>query len=508
MADIPTDILSMIGISKSFSGVRALDGANLSVRAGEIHGLVGENGAGKSTIIKVLAGVYARNGGEIIIDGTPLDDVAPARMHAAGIRFIHQELNLVPHFTVAEQVFMGQELQGWLGIRSAKMRREAERFLKETLNCEIDGRALIRDLGTAQRKLVQIARALIDNQAKIVVFDEPTAPLVSTEIAQLLQAITRLKQRGIAIIYVSHYLGEITSICDRVTVFRNGQDVGVIDNVGPNDTPYMINLMVGRNISDVYPPKNHQASDPLLSLEGLGCGKSFSNIDLEVRRGEILGLAGLIGSGREELVDAIYGLLAPSEGRTLFEGKPLRISSPSVAVANGIVLVPRDRRRDGLVLGMTVADNVNLASLSEVATACFVDRRAATARAEAMASRLDIRPKRVETISRLLSGGNQQKVVLARWLATGSKLFILDEPTVGVDIGAKVEIYRLIEKLAADGAAVIVSSSDPGELLGLCDRIAVLSRGEIGAVVRADDCSLDRLIALTTGGLIDQGEAA
>ena len=473
-----------------------------------MHGLVGENGAGKSTIIKVLAGVYNRDSGVVVVDGMTLDDVTPAKVRAAGIRFIHQELNLVPNFTVAESVFMGQELQGRFGIRSRRMGQEAERFLKESLNCEISGGALIRDLGVAQRKLVQIARALIDNRAKIVVFDEPTAPLASAEIDQLFHAISLLKQRGIAMIYVSHYLGEITAICDRVTVFRNGQDVGVIDNVSPKDAPHMINLMVGRDISDLYPQRNHSAAEPVLSLESLGDGRRFRNIDLEVRRGEIVGLAGLIGSGREEVVEAIYGLAKPTQGRTLLSGKPLRISSPSIAVANGIVLVPRDRRQDGLVLDMTVADNINLASLEDVSSGYLVRRGAAAARARGIVSKIDIRPKNVDTISRLLSGGNQQKVVLARWLATGSKLFILDEPTVGVDIGAKVEIYRLIEKLAADGAAVIVSSSDPSELLGLCDRIVVLLRGEVVANLTTNECSLDRLIALTTGGHAEEGAAA
>jgi ribose transport system ATP-binding protein len=246
----------------------------------------------------------------------------------------------------------------------------------------------------------------------------------------------------------------------------------------------------------------------MLSLESLGDGRHFRNIGLEVRRGEIVGLAGLIGSGREEVVEAIYGLAKPTQGRTLLSGKPLRISSPSIAVANGIVLVPRDRRQDGLVLDMTVADNINLASLEDVSSGYLVRQGAAAARARGIVSKIDIRPKNVDTISRLLSGGNQQKVVLARWLATGSKLFILDEPTVGVDIGAKVEIYRLIEKLAADGAAVIVSSSDPSELLGLCDRIVVLLRGEVVANLTTNECSLDRLIALTTGGHAEEGAAA
>ncbi|MDR3496483.1 MAG: sugar ABC transporter ATP-binding protein [Ancalomicrobiaceae bacterium] len=501
-------ILQMSGITKIFPGVVALDNANLAVREGHIHGLVGENGAGKSTIIKVLAGVYGRDAGEVVIDGAAMAAMTPAHVHAAGIRFIHQELHLVPHFTVAESVFMGQELQGWFGIKSRAMAEAAETFLKETLNAEIRGTTLIRDLGVAQRKLVQIARALIDNKARIVVFDEPTAPLASREIDQLFEAIARLKARGISMVYVSHYLGEITSICDQVTVFRNGRDVGVIEAIGPQDTGRMINMMVGRDISDLYPAKAHAPAAALLRVEALGDHKHFDNIDLEIRRGEIVGVAGLIGSGREELVDTIYGLRQPAAGRMLIDGKPVRLASPAAAVKQGIVLVPRDRRQDGLVLGMTVADNVNLASLEDVSRAYLINRPAAAKRADALAAKLDIRPRNVDTVARLLSGGNQQKVVLARWLATGSRLFILDEPTVGVDIGAKVEIYRLIERLAGDGAAVIVSSSDPNELIGLCDRIVVMLRGSIVANVDTATTSLDALIALTTGGELHEGAVA
>ena len=501
------DILSLRRVCKTFPGVLALDDANLAVKAGEIHGLVGENGAGKSTIIKILAGVFVRNSGEVEIDGIAFDEVTPAKVHAAGVRFIHQELNLVPHFTVAESVFMGQELQGPFGLRTRTMRRAAEQFLEEALNARISGGALVRDLGVAERKLVQIARALIDEQAKIVVFDEPTAPLASAEIEQLFEAIARLKRRGIAMIYVSHYLGEITSICDRVTVFRNGRDVGVIDDVGPNDAPRMINLMIGRDISDLFPARSHQLGQLLLKLEKLGDSRRFRGIDLEVRRGEIVGVAGLLGSGREELVDTIYGLGRATEGRMRFDGRAVRIASPSCAVDHGIVLVPRDRRNDGLVLDMTVADNVNLASLEEVTTALMVNRGAAANRAAEIAARLDIRPRNVNAVVRNLSGGNQQKVVLARWLATDLRLFVLDEPTVGVDIGARAEIYRLVEKLAADGAGVLVSSSDAGELLGLCDRIVVLLRGEIAADLPASELTLDRLIALTTGGETERTSA-
>jgi ribose transport system ATP-binding protein len=500
MTGVSREVLTMTGVRKTFPGVLALDDANLSLREGEIHGLVGENGAGKSTIIKVLAGIFPRGAGEIVVDGASFDELTPLRIHAAGVRFVHQELNLVPHFTVAETVFMGQELQGPLGLRSRTMRRAAERFLEEALNARISGRTLVRDLGVAERKLVQIARALIDDKAKIVVFDEPTAPLASAEIEHLFEAIARLKRRGIATIYVSHYLGEITSICDRVTVFRNGRDVGVVDDVGPDDALRIINLMIGREITDLYPTRNHRPDRPLLTLEKLGDGRHFRGVDLEVRSGEIVGLAGLLGSGREELVGAIYGLHRVTEGRLRLEGKPVRIASPASAVNRGIVLVPRDRRNDGLVVEMTVADNVNLASFEEVTTGLIVNRRAAARRAAELAERLDIRPRNVDAVARNLSGGNQQKVVLARWLATASRLFLLDEPTVGVDIGARAEIYRLIEKLAADGAGVLISSSDAAELLGLCDRVVVLLRGVVAADVAASALSLDRLIALTTGG--------
>jgi ribose transport system ATP-binding protein len=500
MVDYGREILALTRVSKAFPGVLALDEASLSVRAGEIHGLVGENGAGKSTLIKVLAGVIARSGGDVRVDGASFEVVTPAGIHAAGVRFVHQELNLVANFTVAETVFMGQELQGPFGLRTQTMRRAAERFLVEALNTRINPRTLVRDLSVAERKLVQIARALIDDNAKIVVFDEPTAPLANAEIEHLLGVIARLKQRGIAMVYVSHYLGEITSLCDRVTVLRNGRDVGVVDHVGPGDARRIINLMIGRELADLYPARSRRAGRPLLRIEKFGDGRHYRDVDLEVKSGEIVGLAGLIGSGREELVDSIYGLKRATHGRLRLDGAPTRIASPARAIRRGIVMAPRDRRNDGLVIDMTVADNVNLASFEEAAFGVIVNRRAAARRAQTLVERLDIRPRNVEALARNLSGGNQQKVVLARWLATASRLFLLDEPTLGVDIGAKAEIYRLIDKLAADGAGVLISSSDAAELVGFCDRVVVLLRGEVAADIAASSLSLDRLIALTTGG--------
>lgn len=496
---MPETLLSMRAITKSFPGVLALDDVSLDVATGEIHGLVGENGAGKSTIIKVLAGVYSADAGSVSINGITLPQVTPKTVHDAGVRFIHQELHLVPHFTVTESVFMGQELSGPLGLKRRQMRERAEAFFRDALGTQIAGNRLIRDLGIAERKLVQIARALIDGQATLVVFDEPTAPLTSDETGKLFTAIRKLRARGIAMIYVSHYLAEITEICDRVTVLRNGRNVEVFQQVFPDSAPAMITAMVGRDIGDMYPETVHAASGERLRVTDLS-GDKFNAISFDVQRGEVVGIAGLVGSGREEVIDTLYGLRRVRSGQISLNGSALRLSSPASAVAKGIVLVPRDRRNEGLVLDMSVSDNLNLASLDEVSTALMENRRAALAKAEAMSETLDIRPRNAASTTRLLSGGNQQKVVLGRWLTKGAEVFILDEPTVGVDVGAKVEIYQLIENLARNGASVLVSSSDPAELIGLCSRILIMLRGEIIAEVAAKNCTLDALVALTTGG--------
>lgn len=492
-------LLHMHDISKSFPGVLALDKVDLQVLPGEIHGIVGENGAGKSTIIKVLAGVYKSDGGTVSIDGQRVTDVTPRTIHGAGVRFIHQELHLVQHFTVTESVFMGQELSGLDGLSRRQMKQQTEAFFRDALGTDMDGSTLIRDLGIAERKLVQIARALIDGAAKLVVFDEPTAPLSSGETEKLFAAINKLKERGIAMIYVSHYLAEITDICDRVTVLRNGKNVSVFDEIRPDTADAMITAMVGREIEALFPEGSHSAGAKALQVKGLN-HEAFSNVSLDVKAGEIVGIAGLIGSGREELIDTLYGLKKPINGSLTFDGEVQKFKAPKDAVAAGIVLVPRDRRHDGLVLDMSVSDNVNLASLDDISTALIEKRKAGLLKAEAVAEQLDIRPRDPAATTRNLSGGNQQKVVLGRWLTRGAKLFILDEPTVGVDVGAKVEIYTLVEKLAADGAAVLVSSSDPGELVGLCDRILVMLRGEIITEVSTKDLGVDHLVALTTGG--------
>jgi ribose transport system ATP-binding protein len=497
--------LSMQAIMKGFPGVKALDGANLHIAAGEVHGLIGENGAGKSTIIKVLAGVFQPDAGTITVNGQTLAPATPAAVHAAGVRFIHQELHLVPHFTVTESVFMGQELGSRLALDKATMRAKAEAFLRDSLGVKLSGDQLIRDIGTAERKLVQIARALIDGKARIVVFDEPTAPLASEETKTVMRAIAGLKAQGIAILYVSHYLNEITAICDRVTVFRQGKDVAVFDDIDAAAGSKLVSAMVGRSLDTIFPQRKRRRGAPMLDIADLTDGRSFTSVSFTAHQGEILGIAGLIGSGREEVIDTIYGLRRASAGQITLNGRAATIATPVQAVRQGVVLVPRDRRHDGLVLPMTVAENVTLATLRENARFGLESRARTAASAQSQIAALDIRPPNPAAITRFLSGGNQQKVVLGRWLARKAQVFLLDEPTVGVDVGAKAEIYQLMDKLAQDGAAIVVSSSDPAELVGLCDRIIVMMRGKIIAELHSHDVTLDALVAITTGATSETG---
>lgn len=491
--------LRMSGISKAFPGVLALDNASLTVLPGEVHGLVGENGAGKSTIIKVLAGVYRRDAGELEIHGRAVQDASPKSIHTHGVRFIHQELHLVPHFTVSESVFLGQESSGALGLDRRAMNKAAEKFLSESLGANLSARTLVKDLSPAERKLVQVTRALIDGHASLVVFDEPTAPLAADEVGRVFGAIEALKANGIAILYVSHYLAEIAALCDRVTVFRNGRDVGTIDDPAHKSDEEIIRLMIGRSIDQMFPTSDRVPGPSRLTVRGLTDGKRLAPTDLDLRAGEIVGLAGLLGSGREELVDLLFGLDKARAGETIIDGDEVRLSSPHRAQSRGMALVPRDRRHDGLVLDMSVADNVNLATLDKVSRFGLIGTRDSLDAASRMIKKMDIRPTDPAKRARLLSGGNQQKVVLGRWLAADTNVFVLDEPTVGVDVGAKSEIYRLLNKLADDGAAVLVSSNDSAELLGVCDRVVVLVRGEIVANLATSEITLDELIAITTG---------
>ncbi|MDQ1135560.1 ribose transport system ATP-binding protein [Microbacterium sp. SORGH_AS 1204] len=506
-----TPVLHMTGVTKAFAGVPALRGASIDVRPGEVHGLVGENGAGKSTLIKILAGIYARDAGSVVIGGTDAGTLTPADAHAAGIRFVHQELQLVPDMTVAENVWLGNEQSAGGMLRGRRMKARVTEVLHDVLGIRLSPTRLVRDLGPAERKLVQVARALVDDDARLIVFDEPTAPLASAEAEQLLGIIARLRDRGISSLYISHYLGEVTRICDRVTVLRGGLDVGRIETVDAESGREMIRLMIGREIDDLYPARRAAPiAEPVLRARGLRVGSVVQGVDLDVRPGEILGVTGLLGSGASELAESLVGLHRHT-GELSLSGRRFRPSSPAAALDAGVVLVPRDRRHDGVVLDFSTQRNLTLSTLGEGSRGGLLDDAASRERASQLAERLDIRPRDTAVQTRLLSGGNQQKVVLGRSLAAGARVIVLDEPTVGVDIGAKQEIYRLLAELAASGTAVVVVSTDPAEVLGLSDRIVVLERGRVAHEVSTDGLTLEHLSALVTGSTADprtEGDAA
>ncbi|HHG8773934.1 TPA: sugar ABC transporter ATP-binding protein [Raoultella planticola] len=493
-------------ISKKFANVTALNAVTLQLNPGEIHGLIGENGAGKSTLIKILAGVYQADSGTATLEGATLPLGNPAAIEALGIRVIHQELNLIPHFTVAESVFLGQEYRTrWGTLDRRRMNAATETFFRDNWQLTIDPRRLIRHLSLAERKLVQIARALIDGAARLVVFDEPTAPLEAQEASLVSSAILRLREQGIAILYISHYLNEIAALCDRGTVLRNGEVVGYPDSALLQDTDALIKMMVGREIEQLYTPRQTRAPQtdaaaPLLSVRHLSDGRQLHDITFDIQPGEIVGIAGLLGAGRDVLVDLLYGLQRVGSGEIRIDGQAKRIRTPKQAIRAGMALVPRDRRHQGLILPFSTADNINLASLSETATLGWEHRGQAQQKAQTWIEQLSIRPGRPELAVRFMSGGNQQKAILARWLGTDARLFILDEPTLGVDIGARSDIYQRTRQLADRGRAVLVSSSDAPELLGLCDRILVMWRGTLVANLATEGLTLDALLATINGG--------
>jgi ribose transport system ATP-binding protein len=491
--------LEMRDLVKDFAGVRALDHANLRVGRGTVHGLIGQNGAGKSTLIKLLAGIHAPDAGTIAVEGAVQSRLTPHRAEELGIHFIHQDRLLVPTFTVAESLFLGAEPRrfGLPWLNGAAMRRRAATILRETFGVDLPAGALVGELSAAQQQLVQISRALL-NRPTILVFDEPTAALVRREVDSLVGVIGRLRAQGITIVYISHYLHEIGEICDAVTVMRNGADVGTVD---PRTTPAadLVSMMVARDIHDMFPRRHRTAGPPVLSVTGLRAAGAFENVSLTVRRGEIVGMTGLVGSGAKDVLRCLFGLQRPDAGRIEIEGARIGGRSPSAAVAGGLALVPEDRRGHGVALSLSVRENTTIASLDRFARGPLIDRAAERSEVDRLIRDLAIKTPGREAAVRNLSGGNQQKVVLAKWLSRQSNLYLLDEPTVGVDVGAKVEIYRLIDELAGKGAGILVLSADLLELLGLCDRILVMYRGRIVHDGPAAATDSDTLLMHATG---------
>jgi len=472
----PAPLVVMRQIEKSYGGVRILKGAHLNVGVGEIHGLVGENGAGKSTIVKILAGEVVREAGEIqwLEQFVPLESRAEAER--LGITMIHQELNLAPHLTVAQNLFLGHEPRrgGWID-RSREV-SEARRHL-ERLEFDLDPQTPVRRLGPAQRQLVEIARAVV-RTARLVIMDEPTSSLSAKEVGELFRVVQQLKAEGTSVIFVSHRLEELAEIVERVSVLRDGESV----HEGPmprQDFGGLIRAMVGRELKDFYPARVARLGEIALQVEHLGRGTEFQDITFAVRHGEIVGMAGLIGAGRTEVVEAIFGARTADRGRTLIDGKETHIRSPRDAISAGLALLTEDRKRTGLALNLSVAQNVTLANLTALMRRGSLDLGEEERVAQGYIDRLRIRARSLNQKVSRLSGGNQQKVVLSKWLYRRARIFLVDEPTRGVDVGAKTEIYRQLNGLAESGAAILMISSDLPEILGLTDRVLVMRGGRL-----------------------------
>lgn len=488
----PDPVLQLENISKSFGPVNVIDRVSIDVRPGRVQALLGENGAGKSTLIKMMSGVYQPDGGRILIDGTQttLPDTRAAEAH--GIATIHQELNLVPTMTVAENVMLGRTPKRFGMVNYAHLRRQAQAAL-DLIGVDVSLNAQVGTLGIARQQMVEIAKALSMN-ARILILDEPTAALTGREIDQLFKIVDELKAKGVAMVFISHHLDEIVRIGDTVSVLRDGQCIAEV--AADTDEEELVRLMVGRSIDNQYPRVVPEIGAPLLEVNNLSAAGRFSDISLKVRAGEVVGVAGLVGAGRTEVLRSIAGVDPVDSGEIKVAGKPLKKHDISGAIAAGVGHVPEDRKAQGLVLDASISDNLGLATLAATSHWGLVDRKGQLRRATDVAQKLRIRMATINQPIRDLSGGNQQKAVFGRWVLAGSKVLLLDEPTRGVDVGAKVEIYNIINEITAAGGAVLMVSSELPEVLGMADRILVMSGGHIAGELPAEGSTQDDVMSL------------
>lgn len=490
-------VLEMKDICKSFPGVKVLENVNLQIKPGEVHALMGENGAGKSTLMKILMGIYKADKGSIVLQGQETVIHGPKDAMGKGISMIHQELNTLLDMEVAENVFVGREIlkKGFSKMKIVdldKMRDETARYFRE-MSIDIDPRAKMRTLSVAEMQLVEIVKAISLN-SKIIVMDEPTSAITEKEAQVLFAQIDRLKKQGVAIIYISHKMDEIFRISDTITVLRDGQWIGT-KPASELDDNSLIKMMVGRELTDIYPKEPAPIGDVILEVKDLSRGKKVKNVSLTLRRGEVLGIAGLVGAGRSELVETIFGLYPKTGGEIFLNGKKTDIKNPKEAIKNKIALITEDRKLTGLNLIASVKENISIVSLSKMSKKGIIDKKRENEVAEKYIKELKIKTPNGNAIVGNLSGGNQQKVVLAKWLLDEPEIIIFDEPTRGIDIGAKRDIYLLINELAKEGKAVIVISSEMAEVMGISDRIAVMCEGQLKGMIQREEFSQELIMS-------------
>ena len=494
-------ILKMTDIDKSFPGVHALDHVNFEVQRGEVHALMGENGAGKSTLMKVLTGIYTKDSGSIVYEGREVAFKNAREAQDAGVVIVHQELNMLGHLTVAQNIFIGREFKKGIGIDDKKMNEEAAKLF-EQLNIDIDPTETMSNLTVGKQQMCEIAKA-ISHEAKVIIFDEPSAALTETEIEELFKIIRDLRKRNLGVVYISHRMDEIKVITDRVTVMRDGTYVGTLitEECTKDD---IIHMMVGRVIYEDPKTESTVAPDApvVLKVEHLNAGKMVQDVSFELRKGEILGFSGLMGAGRTETARAIFGADLKQSGRIYINGKEVNIRSPQDAVKNGIGYLSEDRKRFGIVLQKTLAENSTMASLENFSTGPFINKRAERKIAKKYVDSLATKTPSVDQLVVNLSGGNQQKVVIAKWLVKNCDILIFDEPTRGIDVGAKNEIYKLMNRLASEGKSIIMISSEMTEILRMSDRIVVMCEGKKTGEIGIEEAKQEIIMNLATREIV------
>ncbi|KNE19347.1 sugar ABC transporter ATP-binding protein [Virgibacillus pantothenticus] len=492
----------MKNISKAFSGNKVLQNVDFNINRGEIHALMGENGAGKSTLVKILTGIYTKDQGEIFLRDKKISFINPKQAEEQGISVIHQELNIIPHLTVAENMFLGKELTyGKTGILNKRqIRKRTNEALNKLGACDIQPDNIAGELSIGKQQMIEIAKALT-TKAELIIMDEPTAALTDYEIENFFNVIKKLKADGVSIIYISHRMEEIFAICDRITVLRDGQYIGTKDTV-QTSFEEIVKMMVGREIGERYPTRNHDIKEVVFKVDNLALANYFRNISFSVRKGEILGVAGLMGAGRSELMEAIVGYRKLDKGTIKINGKQVTIKHPSDAVKQGIGFITEDRKSKGLIINASIKENIALTNLVALSKLGVINKSKEKKLVHQLMQKLKVRATNEEQEVKALSGGNQQKIVIAKWLAIKPKpnVLILDEPTRGVDIGAKKEIYTIMNALSKEGVAIIMISSELPEVLGVSDRIMVMHEGEITRFIDREQADQETIMTAATGG--------
>ncbi len=492
--------IEMRGIDKSFGSNQVLKQAGFTLESGEVHALMGENGAGKSTLMKILTGVYTKDAGTVLVDGKEVNYKNPQEAEKAGIVFIYQELNVMFDLTVEENLFMGKEIHGKFGICDRKaMQKKAQEALN-TLGVNISPKTVMSELSVGQQQMVEICKALMAD-AKVIIMDEPTAALTQSETVALFKVIESLRKKGVSMVYISHRMEEIFELCDRITVLRDGSYIGV-KNIPETNMNEIVKMMIGREIGERYPSRDVKIGKEVLKVKGLTRKGTFHDVSFSVRAGEVLGVSGLMGAGRTEIMQAIFGNLSYESGTIEIDGKEVKISNPRQAMEHGIGFITEDRKTEGLMLDKSIRENISLCNLGRISKSSVISKEAEKNMVAEAIKDLHIKCFGPYHECNNLSGGNQQKVVLAKWILTNPKILILDEPTRGVDIGAKKEIYSIINKLAAQGVAIIMVSSELPEVLGMSDNIMVVREGEVRGIISYEEANQERVMTLATGGTI------